>query len=207
MHPNKTFRIDDPAQLYAFVRGRGFGTLVAQTAGEMRGASVPFWVDEATGRLRFHLARSNALVAALNEGADVFLSVMGPDAYISPDWYGAEDQVPTWNYVAVHIQGRCTVLPDDVLPLLLDDLSAEFENRLAPKPPWKSDKVDPQKIQRMMRTIQAFEIDITSMEGTSKLSQNKDEASVMGAIAGLEGHDDANSSAIAGLMRNTFAKK
>ena len=201
MHPNKTFRVDDSAKLLGFLRARGFGTLSAVTDAGLQGASVPFVVDADINRLRFHLSRGNTLVPTLASGADVFLSVMGEDAYISPDWYGVENQVPTWNYVTVHVKGHCSALPDDDLPSVLDDLSAEFETRLAPKPPWTRAKMDEAILERMQRSIQPFAISIASMDGTWKLSQNKPIANIQGAIEGLEGRDDVSSTAMATLMK------
>lgn len=202
VHPNKLFRVSDEAQLLDFLVTRGFGTLVAVTDEGLKGASIPFVVDRGKRRLRFHLARGNALVPALTEGTQAFLTVNGPDAYISPDWYQSPDQVPTWNYVAVHVQGSCGPLAEEDLPVLLDDLSAMREERLLPKTPWTRAKMTPERDERMRRAILPFEFRITSLEGTWKLSQNKEGADYDGAVAGLEARGDAMSAGVAGLMKH-----
>ncbi len=205
MHPNKLFRVEDRHHLFAFVKERGFGTIVAQTGEGLRGVNVPFVTDTADNRLRFHCSRGNRLVETFGSECDVMIIVNGPDAYISPDWYEGENQVPTWNYVTVHMQGVCRPLPEDALPSQLDDLSAYFEARLAPKAPWTTGKMDPEIYERMRRHILPFEVEVSDIEGTWKLSQNKHGADHEGAVAGLEATGDTGSAAIAALMRERDA--
>ena len=102
------------------------------------------------------------------------LAVSGPDAYVSPDWYaGMPNQVPTWNYVAVHLRGTLRLRPDETLRAHLDALSARFEEALRPKPPWRTTKVAPERLAAMMRAIVPIELAIETMDGTWKLNQNK----------------------------------
>ena len=97
----------------------------------------------------------------------------GPDGYVSPDWYGIGDQVPTWNYVAVHLRGTLDLLPQESLRGHLDRLSAAFEGRLLPKPPWKTDKLSADVLERFLRMIVPCRMTIGDVQGTWKLGQNK----------------------------------
>ncbi len=81
------------------------------------------------------------------------LSVSGQYGYISSDWYGVKDQVPTWNYVAVHLTGTLRMLKHDQLLALLHRLSAHFEAQLAPKTAWKSSKMTQELLQKMLQQI------------------------------------------------------
>jgi transcriptional regulator len=81
---------------------------------------------------------------------------------------------------------------------LLDDLSAHFEGRLAPKAPWTRGKMTPGRFETLLRGIRAFEMRVERFEGVTKLSQNKD-AAVMGRIA--EALDAAGSVEVARLVR------
>lgn len=203
MHPNKSFRVMDRSRLLGFVRQRSFGQIVAVTASGLRGASIPVLVDDngEAASLRFHLSRGNELVPALKDGAEVFATFLGADAYISPDWYGVPDQVPTWNYIAVHVRGKAEALPAEALPQILDDLSAEHEARLSPKTPWTRAKMTPEKEAAMRNGIVGFALRIESIEGTWKLGQNKSEAVIHGAISGLNKNPDPMSQEMAQLMR------
>jgi transcriptional regulator len=101
------------------------------------------------------------------------LAVTGSDSYVSPDWYGVDDQVPTWNYVAVHLRGRLSLMPSASLHKVLCGISATMEARLLPKKPWTTDKMTPEIYERMQRQIVPVSLDVDIVEGTWKLSQNK----------------------------------
>ncbi len=199
MHPNPAFRGTPEAQNLAFARARGFGVLSVNGPEGPLAAHVPFLLSEDGVLADLHLARSNAIVRA-GLPAPAIMIVSGPDAYVSPDWYGAEDQVPTWNYVAVHLRGVLEALPEDDLRDHVDALSAEHEARLLPKKPWVSGKMSEGVMPRMMRMILPFRLRITSVAGTWKLNQNK-AAEVRAAAATELARGDAGAQALAALMR------
>ncbi len=176
MHPNPAFRQDPRETNLAFARARGFGILSINGPDGPLAAHVPFLLNDDASFAEMHLARSNPIArAALPVPA--LLAVSGPDTYISPDWYGPHeqvpDQVPTWNYVAVHLRGILEPLPEDALRPHVDALSAEHESRIVGKRPWTSAKMSDGAMPRMMRMILPFRFRVTSVEGTWKLSQNK----------------------------------
>jgi transcriptional regulator len=199
MHPNPAFRGAPEAQNLAFARARGFGVLVVNGPEGPLAAHVPFLLSGDGTMADLHLARSNPIARA-GLPAPAVLVVSGPDAYVSPDWYGTEDQVPTWNYVAVHLRGVLEALPGDDLRPHVDALSAEHEGRLLPKKPWVSDKMTEGVMPRMMRMILPFRLRVASVDGTWKLNQNKPEE-VRARAAGHLAGGDAGAQAIAALMR------
>ena len=182
MHPNPAFRNTPAEQNLAFARERGFGILSANGTDGPVLAHVPFLLSQDGTFADLHLARSNGLVRAT--GAAV-LAVSGPDAFISPDWYGLPDQVPTWNYVAVHLRGELRALPPEALEPHLNEISDRFEAGLLPKPIWKTSKMGEGVMERMMRMILPFRLIIHSVDGTWKLNQNKPTAARRGAIVAL----------------------
>jgi transcriptional regulator len=184
MHPNPAFRNETAAQNLDFARARGFGALCINGTDGPLIAHIPFELNADGSAMRFHLARSNAIVRADLPCLAVMV-VMGPDGYISPDWYGTPDQVPTWNYIAVHMRGQIRPLKAGALEPHLNAVSNEFESRLAPKPIWRSSKMAEGVMARMMRAILPFEMQITGIDGTWKLGQNKTADARAGAIAGL----------------------
>jgi transcriptional regulator len=142
--------------------------------------------------MRFHLSRANPLTA-LFDGAHVLASVIGTHFYVSPDWYGTPDQVPTWNYRLVEIEGRARQLHEDELRDLLCKLSATHEAGLAPKPAWTSGKMDQRRLDAMVRAIVGFAIETPTLRGAIKMGQNKSDAEASGAIKALRalGNDAA----------------
>lgn len=198
MHPNPAFRGQTTAQNLQFARMRGFGALCVNGADGPLLAHIPFELSEDGSVLRLHLARSNA-IARGQMPCPAVMAVMGPDGYISPDWYSVPDQVPTWNYIAVHLRGQIRPLDHAALDPHLTAVSDAFESRLAPKPIWRSSKMSDGVMERMMRAILPYEMQITGVEGTWKLGQNKTEAARAGAIAGLRAQGLA---ALADYMEN-----
>ena len=197
MHPNPTFRWDDRDAMRAFAAEVGFGMLFLTTPDGPRVAHVPFiFLDD--DRIGFHIARGNALAKHL-EGADGLFVVNGPDGYISPDWYGIVDQVPTWNYVALELQGPVAKMDEAALIAQADALSENREARLAPKPMWTRDKMADGLFDKMLRGISGFEMTISAWRSTVKLGQNK---SPEVRAAAADGAEAAGNRAIAHLMRN-----
>lgn len=198
MHASPLFRMADEAALAAFVSERGFAMIAAAHDGQPLIAQAPVLLDGR--RLRFHLARGNPVTAALLDGAAAVAVIPGADAYISPDWYGIDDQVPTWNYQSVEVEGPVAALDEAGLIRLLDDLSAHFEARLAPKPPWTRAKMTPGRFEAMLPAIVGFEMTARRLEGVTKLSQNKPQPAIAQAAAALAERSDPGAAEIAGLM-------
>ena len=187
MHPDRRFDWTDRAAMLGFIGDIAFCTICADGPSVVHAPVVVLGED----RLRFHVSRSNRAVPALDRGRGgegpprALVSCLGPDAYVSPDWYGTPDQVPTWNYVAVEAEGPMRRLDESELADFLDALSAEHEARLAPKPEWTRAKMSPGRFEAMLKAIVGYELTIEALRGTRKLGQNKKEAERAGAAEGL----------------------
>lgn len=197
MHPDPAFHDGEPALIERIVRDIGFGMVFATTPQGPRVAHTPFILTEKR-TLRFHLSRGNALTGHL-DGTTALALVNGPDAYVSPRWYGDDPaQVPTWNYVAVEMEGPVRRLEPQGLIDLLEALSAQQEARLPP-PAWTMAKAEPAYLDRLLRGIVGFELTVETWRPTLKLSQNKAPAQRQGVIAGLEA---TGQDALAAWMRD-----
>ena len=197
------FAVDDVAVLHAAMRDRVFATVAAAVDGQVLFAYAPVIVDGddgALGGIRFHLARGNPL-ARLADGARVSITMIGADAYVSPDWYRGIVTVPTWNYIAVEGEGVLVRQSPEALRALVIALSAEEEAKLAPKAPWLVDKVPAERQAALLNGIVGFSVAFERLQGKFKLSQDKKREDIEGAIAGLEARDDAASLAVAAAMR------
>ena len=213
MHPNSVHRPATPERNLAFARERGFGVLAVAgdegTGGPLL-SHIPFLVAEGGGAVHAHLVRANPIARLLAVGErPAVLAVSGPDGYVSPDWYGPEpDQVPTWNYVAVHLRGTLRLRPEELLRPHLDALSARFEEELRPKPPWRTSKIAPDRLANMMRAIVPVELAVESVDGTWKLNRNKPDEVRLRAAAhmGTEGFGQ-EVALLATLMRSPPEKE
>ncbi|HLZ75170.1 FMN-binding negative transcriptional regulator [Phenylobacterium sp.] len=197
MHPGGLYRVTDEAPLLEWLRRHAFVTLCAAPAGRPLVAHAPVVVGGAGEDLTldFHLARGNAIAPYLADGFQALAVGLGPDAYVSPDWYESVDQVPTWNYLTVEAEGRVEALDESELVRQLDELSAQEEARLAPKPAWTRHKMSPGRFGGMLRGIIGARMVVERLEGTFKLSQNKTETDRQGVMAALGDHP------VAALMR------
>jgi transcriptional regulator len=171
MHPNRKFHIGDREAMAVFVREQGFGLLVAPTPQGLRAVHVPVLLDGE--RLLFHVSKGNLIHDALLAGADGLFVATGAHGYISPDWYGLDDKVPTWNYQAVELEGQVHALDRHGLIALLDALSEEHEARLAPKPVWRRDKMSEGRFEGLCKAITGFALQIAQWRGTAKFDQDK----------------------------------
>jgi transcriptional regulator len=198
MHPAPSFRETDEARLLAHLAAHPFATLAAAPDGRPRVAHAPVFARRTPGGLvlDFHLSRSNALTPFIAGGFRAVAVSLAAEAYVSPDWYESADQVPSWNYVSVEAEGPVAALDEAGLIALLDDLSAQEEARLAPKPPWTRGKMSPGRFEGLLNGIVGARMTVARLEGTTKLSQNKDAADRAGVIAALGDHP------IAARMRN-----
>ena len=147
--------------------------------------------------------RSNPIARILKKHQKLAkLSIVGPHRYISPDWYGVIDQVPTLNYVAAHIGGTLRIGEREDLRALLDRLSTHFEEQLAPKPAWRTSKVTPDILDKMLRQIIPCELKIEDIQSAWKLNQNKtDVVRLAAADAVAQYVVETETRALAALMR------
>jgi transcriptional regulator len=201
MHPNSAFRshlppAEERALLETLVDEIGFGMVFAATPDGPRVAHVPM-LSTGDGALQFHLARGNALAQHLN-GMTALAVINGPDAYVSPRWYGTREQVPTWNYVSVELEGRVRRMDQDGLRGHIEELVDRQEGRVEGGEPWSLAEVPEDKFASLFKGIVGFEMEVQAWRPTLKLSQNKDAAERQRIAEALE---QAGSPALAQLMR------
>lgn len=202
MYVNPAFKSSDREAL-AFARERGFGAVVAMDGVSPVAAHVPFLMRETNGiaRLEAHVAKANPLHEVIAANPRVLLIVSGADAYVSPDWYVSEYQVPTWNYSAVHLSGVARTLPAERTLAHVEAISLDREARLLPKKPWSTSKMPEQRLQMMLAAIVAFEIVVDRVEAAFKLGQNKSTTDVYEASRMLEWRGTPGERSVAKAMR------
>jgi len=188
--------------LVAHIERHDFGLLVTQGATGLIASQIPFLLQHRDGKLylQAHIARANPQAAEL-EGAGETLAIFpGPHAYISPSWYEAHPAVPTWNYASVHAYGPARRIDD---PAWLRDLVRRLSERHEVREPasWNMKGLPGSYLQSMLGGIVGIEIAVSRLEGKFKLSQNRPAADRPRIIAALERRDDADSHAVARLMR------
>jgi transcriptional regulator len=189
--------------LVAHVERHEFGLLVSHGPAGLIASQIPFLVERRDDRLYLlgHLARANPQLADLDGAAEALAIFQGPHAYISPGWYAAGPAVPTWNYASVHAYGAARTIADTAwLRDLVLRLSERHEAR-EPGSPWRMQDLPEAYVAAMLNGIVGVELAVDRLEGKFKLSQNRPAADRPRIVAALERREDADSRAVARLMR------
>lgn len=187
-------------ELFALMREHPFVTLVVSAIDGIAANHLPMLMID--GRLCGHVAGGNELRGL--DGASALAIFQGMQGYISPNWYPSKQvthrEVPTWNYTVVHVRGRLRVVEDKAwLRRLLDVLTDRHE---AGQPaPWHVADAPADFVDGLLGAIVGIEIDIESIEGKFKLSQNHPLANRAGVIEGLRQRNAPGDMALADLMQ------
>jgi transcriptional regulator len=200
------FREDDLARLHAHVAATGLAMLVTVGPQGPIVGHVPLLLEPGVGRfgvLSGHLARANPQWRDSDLSIPALAVFMGPDAYVSPGWYPSKQEhgkvVPTWNYTVVQARGRLEVFDDpDRLLALVTRLTNTHEARFAA--PWQVSDAPPEFVRQQLRAIVGLRMEIETIDGKLKLSQNRPVADRAGVVAGLTTSGGAGDRAVAALM-------
>jgi transcriptional regulator len=190
------------AVLIEHIERHDFALLITQGGDGMIASQIPFLAERRDGRLYLlgHLARANPQGGDFAGAGEALVIFPGPHAYISPGWYETGPAVPTWNYASVHAYGAVRAIDDkDWLRSLLLRLSERHEAR--EETPWRMQDLPEPYLTGMLNGIVGFEIAVNRLEGKFKLSQNRPAADRPRIITALDRRDDADSHAVADLMR------
>ena len=199
MHPNPLFRSDDRQLFETLIDQIGFGMVFLTTPDGPRVAHTPL-LSTGDGAVQFHLARGNALTRHL-DGATALITLNGPDAYVSPRWYDNRDTVPTWDYVALELEGRVRRMADEGLEAFLHAAIAKHEARIEGEA-WRAEESSEATWGQQFRGIAGFEMEVQAWRPTLKLSQKKSPEE-RARIA--DGQGAAGRPALAALMRSLGA--
>ena len=202
---HRKFEVEDPAALLGELCRHSPATLVTYTAEGFRSTILPLLFDPADGphgTLRGHWARGNPQWREVGEATQGLAIFNGPDAYVSPSWYPEKrvtgKVVPTWNYITVQAQGRLRVRHET--EWLLAHVRRLVNRHEEERPDrWSLDDAPADYIETQARAIVGLEIEIDRLDGKRKLGQNRSDADITGAIAGL-GSGDAGDLAVAAAM-------
>lgn len=202
MHPNRAFEWTHREDMLRFVADIGFAHVFCASADGLFVVHAPLLLTAAT-TVQFHVSRRNRVADHLAD-RPILISVLGRHAYQSANWYASADQVPTWHYEAVEIEGVARPLPPDELVAQLDQLSATFEARVEPEHPWTRAKMDQEKFVAMTNAITGFEVTPLEIRGTRKFNQHKHSEDLEATVAGQRhaGRDD-----IVGAIREAVASR
>ena len=200
MYIPEHFRVHDHADAIAFMHANPFAILVSSADDAPFATHLPVFVQQKKDHLviRGHVAKANPHWRYLEQKTACMTIFHGPHAYVSASNYVTRENVPTWNYGAVHAYGNARVLasPKD-LQGVLHQLIGTFEPAYAEQ--WGS--LSDAYRERMLSHIVGFEITVTKIEAKFKLSQNRTKEEQSNVITSLEKAEDTAISGVSRLMR------
>lgn len=192
------YKNENTAEVKDFLRHHGFGVLVTHTGTKLWGTHIPLELSEDGNHLYGHISKANAQWRNFNSGEEVLAIFTGPHAYISSSWYDHEN-VPTWNYIAVHVYGTIRIIEGELLYESLKRLTDKYEKNSVN--PVSVERMSPEYVKKAMLGLVGFEISITNIEAAYKLSQNRDRKNHEAIIHELEKRNDHDSLQIAEAMK------
>jgi transcriptional regulator len=201
MYLPAAFAVPELTKLHDFIEQNSFGLLVSQVEGLPFASHLPFLLERKAGphgTLVGHMARANPQWR--EAGGQTALAIFsGPHAYISPTWYEAEQVVPTWNYIAVHVYGQVEVIQDEDALLEIAQKTVRVYEQAMPRP-WS---FDPSStfVKRLLTQIVGFRIEVQKIEGKWKLNQNHPVERRQKVVRALQQQDGENAQAIASVMQ------
>ena len=200
MYIPEIYKNENQEEIRNFIHHNGFALLINQVNGKPWATHIPLVLEtNSAGKevLVGHISIENPQSKSLINNEEVLAVFSGPHAYISSSWYDHEN-VPTWNYIAVHVYGTIRILNYDETVTSLKKLVNKYEAKS--ENPIRIEDLS-EKTMRQARGIVAFEMEITSIEATKKLSQNRDSKNYQNIISELEKTNENQSISVANEMK------
>ncbi len=191
---------DDIEEIKSFLRNNSFGILINIVDDKPWGTHIPLELEtDGQGKdiLVGHIAKANPQWQNFTDKSEVLCIFNGPHAYVSSSWY-KEEEVPTWNYIAVHVYGSLKVLTEEETMESMHRLVDKYEKDS--KQPISLKNLSPKTL-RQVKGVVGFKIQISDIQATYKLSQTRldDHHKI---ISELEERPDSGSKRIVGYMKD-----
>lgn len=200
MYIPNLYKNENQSEIEQFISENGFAILVNQTNGKLWATHIPLILGTNSNSEQIligHISKLNPQAESFNKNDEVLAIFSGSHSYISSSWYDHEN-VPTWNYLAVHVYGKVRLHTYEESIESLKKLVNKYESK-SEKPIRIEDLSE--KTIREARGIVSFEIEITNIEAQKKLSQNRDDKNYKNIISELEKTNDSQAIAIANEMK------
>ena len=193
------YKNEDLSEVKDFIKHNSFGILINQVDNKPWATHIPLELDmDENGNdvLISHISKANPQWRSFENDRQVLCIFNGPHSYISSSWY-QEEEVPTWNYIAVHVYGTIQILEEEAVLASMHKLVDKYEK----------DSENPvsihnlsEKTMKQIKGVVGFQINITDIQATYKLSQGREEDHSQ-IITELK-QRDFNAKAIADKMKN-----
>ena len=199
MYTPKLYREDDRTRILEFLQQNDFATVLAHDGERPVASHLLVEVIETSEGwfINSHMSRANPLWKMFERNSEILVIFQGPHTYISPTWYN-HINVPTWNYQAVHLYGRPRLVTDrEETYQLLKRLTDRYEK----SDRYRMETLPPDFVEKEMKGVMAFQVEVTQIQANYKLSQNRDDEDYWNIVANLDKREDELSHGVAEAMR------
>lgn len=195
------YRVEDRERIAQILTDYPFGVLVAVRDGRPEAVHIPFEWRQIAGQLALegHVAEANRLWQFAPETSEVLVIFQGPHTYVSPSWY-TDPNVPTWNYLAVHVYGTCRTMDQPELEAFLERLVNRYEAKRDNGRPWAN--LPGSLRDSQMRGIVGLRIDVTRIEAAAKMSQNRTDRDFRRIVQHLSASASSHDNQVAEVMQD-----
>jgi len=195
MYIPKNLKMEGKAEIHNFINEFGFGVIVSKS---LTGTHLPFVLHREEGEhgvLYTHFAKPNRHWKEL-DGEEVLIIFSGPHSYISPNWYAQPPAVPTWNYAAVHVYGKVSLLNDSQTLEVVEEVVHKYEPELLVK----RDVITNEFRDKLLSGIVGCKIELSNIEGKLKLGQQRKPEDQIGVYNALKNSKDLDAQSLAQYM-------
>lgn len=168
--PNE-FHQPNQATAIEYMKTYSFATLITASGNTPHATHLPFVIEVENDSiiLHSHMAKGNPQWNDFAKGPCLVV-FSNPNAYISPSLYEKNDNVPTWNYIAVHASGNAKIIANEADKVaLLERMIHNYEPEYFAQ--WKT--VSERYKANLLPDLVAFTIVVLQLECKEKLSQNR----------------------------------
>jgi len=200
MYVPDLYKNENQEEIIQFLKENSFGILVNQTDGKLWATHIPLEFEVAKNGnqiLYGHLSKENPQWKSFTSDAKILAIFSGPHSYISSSWYEKEN-VPTWNYIAVHVYGTIKIVKGAAVVASLKKLVDKYE--ATSKNPVRVENLS-EKTMRQTEGIVAFEIEINEIQAVKKMSQNRNEKDFHNIISELENSKTTGAHEVAAILK------
>ncbi|MBU2976415.1 FMN-binding negative transcriptional regulator [Zobellia sp. B3R18] len=193
-------RNENVSEIKEFLRANSFGILVSQYQNKPWATHIPLELEtteDGKEVLTAHIAKANPQWREFDQNEEVLCIFNGPHSYISSSWY-KEEEVPTWNYIAVHVYGKLKILSEEEVMASMHRLVDKYEANS--KNPISLKNMAPHTL-KQVKGVVGFQIEITDIQAQYKLSRTREQDHPK-IIAELEDTKDPMRIEIAKAMKN-----
>lgn len=198
MYTPKLYREEDREKIIEFLKQNNFPVLVSHDGEKLVATHLPVEIiagEEGALTILGHMSRANPQRKSFGEQEVMFI-FQGAHTYISPRWYNHVN-VPTWNYMMVHVYGKVRAVEGEELYSLLSKLVGKHEVGTS----YSLEGLPLDFVEKEMKGVFGFAVDVTRFDAGYKLSQNRNDEDYENIIHELEGRGDENSLGVAKGMR------